>query len=270
MKAAGKVVVVTGAGNGMGREVTLELLRRGAKAVVAIDVNQDFLNETVQLAGEHGSKISTHVVDITDRAQVEALPAAVASAHGQVDGLINVAGIIHPFKPVGELSFELIERVFNVNFTGTLNMIKAFLPALLARPEAQITNISSMGSYVPVPGQTAYGASKGALNLLTDGMRSELADTSVGVNKVFPGAIGTNIAGNSHAFTEEQMKAMASRASKVKVLAPAVAGSIIVDAFESNVFQAFAGSDAKFMWRLSRFAPVKAANIIRKNMAGLI
>ena len=270
MQAAGKVVVVTGAGNGMGREVTLELLRRGAKAVAAVDVKQDFLDETVALAGEQGSKISTHVLDITDRAQVAALPAAVKAAHGQVDGLINVAGIIHPFKPIAELDFEVIERVFGVNFTGTLNMIKAFLPELIARPEAQITNISSMGSYVPVPGQTAYGASKGAINLLTDGLRSELAETSVGVNKVFPGAIGTNIANNSKAFTEEQMKAMAAKAAKAKTLAPAAAGAIIVDAFESNVFQAFAGSDAKFMYRLSRWAPVKAANLIRKNMAGLL
>lgn len=272
MKAQGKVVVVTGAGAGMGREVTLELLRRGAKGVAAVDVNQDALNETVSLAGANGAKVSTHVVDITDLGKVAKLPAAVEKEHGQVDGLINVAGIIHKFLKINELDMDSIHRVFNVNFFGTVHMVKEFLPKLLARPEAQITNISSMGSYVPVPGQTMYGASKAAIKLFTEGLRSELSGSTVGVNLVFPGAVSTNIAGNSGAFTEEQMKAMASNpdAQKHKTLTPAEAGKIIVDGFESNVFHGFAGSDAKFMYRYSRLAPEAAAKLIQKQMANLL
>ncbi|MFM6973666.1 MAG: SDR family NAD(P)-dependent oxidoreductase, partial [Agromyces sp.] len=225
MKAQDKVIVVTGAGAGMGREVTLELLRRGAKAVAAVDIHQAALDETVALAGMNGSKISTHVVDISNLEQVQALPAAVQAAHGQVDGLINVAGIIHKFHKVADLSYEEIHRVFNVNFFGTLHMVKEFLPHLVGRPEAQITNISSMGSYVPVPGQTMYGASKAGVKLFTEGLRSELAGTGVGVNLVFPGAIGTNIAANSGAMTDEEAKKMASNpeAAKYKTMAPAVA-----------------------------------------------
>lgn len=272
MKVQGKVIVVTGAGAGMGREVVLEMLRRGAKAIAAVDIHQDALDETVQLAGVNGSNISTHVVDISNLDQVKELPAAVLAAHGQVDGLMNVAGIIHKFHTVEQLSYEEIHRVFNVNFFGTVHMVKEFLAHLLARPVAQITNISSMGSYVPVPGQTMYGASKAAVKLFTEGLRSELAGSHVGVNLVFPGAVATNIAGNSGAFTEEEAKKMASspEASKYKTLPAADAGRIIVDGFESNVFHGFAGSDAKFMYRYSRLAPEAAAKLIQKQMANLL
>ena len=200
------------------------------------------------------------------------LPAAVLAAHGQVDGLLNVAGIIQKFVKVAQLDYADIHRVFNVNFFGTVQMVKEFLPHLLARPEAQITNVSSMGSYVPVPGQTMYGASKAALKLFTEGLRSELAGSPVGANLVFPGAVATNIAGNSGAFTEAQMQAMANspEAAKHKTLAASVAGTIIVDGFESNVFHGFAGSDAKFMYRYSRLAPEAAAKLIQKQMASLL
>lgn len=272
MQSQGKIVVVTGAGAGMGREVTLELLRRGAAGVAAVDIKQDALDETVSLAADLGHKISTHVVDISNLDQVKALPAAVIAHHGAVDGVINVAGIIHKFLTVEDLSFEDIHRVFNVNLFGAINISKEFLPHLKARPEAQITNISSMGSYVPVPGQTIYGASKAAVKLFTEGLRSELTGTNVGANLVFPGAIATNIATNSGALTEEQAKAMASdpKASKYKTLSPTVAASIIVDGFESNDFHVFAGSDAKFMYRYSRLAPEKAAKLIQKQMKGLL
>ncbi len=272
MKAQGKVIVVTGAGAGMGREVTLELLRRGAKGIAAVDVNKAALAETVKLAGADGKKISTHVVDITDLAKVQALATAVKKHHKKVDGLINVAGIIHKFLRVNDLDLESFHRIFNVNFFGTVHMVKTFLPELLKRPEAHITNISSMGSYVPVPGQTVYGASKAAIKLFTEGLRSELVGTKVTANLVFPGAVSTNIAGNSGAFTEAQMKKMASspEASKHKTLTPAQAGKIIVDGFESNKYHVFAGSDAATMFKLSRLVPEKAAQIIQKNMASLL
>jgi NAD(P)-dependent dehydrogenase (short-subunit alcohol dehydrogenase family) len=122
MNPSGKVVVVTGAGSGMGREVALELLRRGAK-VAAVDINEATLAETVTLAGP-GASISTHVVNITDRAAVEALPADVAAKHGAVDGVIHCAGIIQPFVKLAELTYDQIDRVMNVNWRGTLHMTK--------------------------------------------------------------------------------------------------------------------------------------------------
>ncbi|MGH3667629.1 MAG: SDR family NAD(P)-dependent oxidoreductase, partial [Acidimicrobiia bacterium] len=155
MDVAGKVVVVTGGGNGIGQQVVLELFRRKAR-VAAVDIREESLDETARLAGAD-DRLVTFVADITNREATEALPARVIAAHGAVDGLINVAGIIQPFVKLDELEYEVIERVINVNLYGTIHMVKAFLPHLLQRPVAHVANVSSMGGFLPVPGQTIYG-----------------------------------------------------------------------------------------------------------------
>lgn len=266
MKVANKVVVVTGAGSGMGRELTLELVRRGA-SVAAIDMRKDTLAETKKLAAALGGKVETFVVDITDALKVAKLPADITKKLGAVDALINNAGIIQPFVKVNELKLEDAARVMNVNFTGPLMLVKAFLPGLLARNEAHILNVSSMGAYAPVPGQSVYGASKAALKLLTEGLRSELMDTKVGVTIVFPGAIATNIAQNSGMA----IPANASAAeSQFKQTAADVAAKAMVDAIEANKPRITIGSDATLMDRLSRLNPVMAANLIYKQMKSLL
>src|SRR5690606_15040218 len=103
--------------------------------------------------------LSLHKLDLANNEEVDQLPKDVIAKHQQVDGIINNAGIIQPFIHVKELTIPKINQVMNVNFYGPLFMIKAFLPILLERPEAHITNVSSMGALVPVPGQTIYGAS---------------------------------------------------------------------------------------------------------------
>src|SRR5438552_3238973 len=115
MKVQNKVVVVTGGGSGMGREFVLNLLSKGAK-VVAVDINETALQETVALAKGEKNSISTFVVDIANRASVEKLLNDSLERFGCVDGIINNAGIIQPFVKVNQLGFEAIERVMNVNF----------------------------------------------------------------------------------------------------------------------------------------------------------
>ena len=96
-----------------------------------------------------------------------------------------------------DLDYAAIDRVFAVNWSGTLYLTKTFLPILLARPEGHIVNVSSMGGFLPVPGQTVYGASKAAVKLFTEGLNSECPGTNVHVTVVFPGAVATNITTNS-------------------------------------------------------------------------
>src|SRR5689334_6495819 len=177
MNVMNKIIVVTGAGSGMGRALVLGLVNKGAR-VAAVDLNENALKETVELTGQYQDKISTHVVNVTDRKAVEMLPDEVIKAHGAVDGLINNAGIIQPFVRLNDLQYEAIERVLNVNLYGVIYMTKAFLPYLQKRPEAHIVNVSSMGGFFPVPGQTLYGASKAGVKLLTEGLYSELLDTN--------------------------------------------------------------------------------------------
>lgn len=267
MRAAGKTIVVTGGGNGIGRELTLNLLGRGA-SVAAVDISEAGLQETARLAGSKADRLSTHVANITDREAVEALPAAVIEKHGQVDGLINCAGVIQPFVKLNDLDYGAIERVMNVNFWGLTYMTKTFLPHLLQRPAAHIVNVSSMGGYLPVPGQTVYGASKAAVKLLTEGLNSELTETNVSVTVVFPGAIATDISRNSGLEAPSVSDAEAS--SSFKMTQPAEAARIILDAMERDAYRVTVGSDATLMDRLSRLMPKRAAALIYKQMRELL
>jgi len=267
MKVQNKVFVVTGGGNGIGRQVVLELVKRGAR-VAAIDISEPGLQETLIMAGGLSSMISTHILNIRDQKAVEALPDQVIAIHGNVDGLINVAGIIQPFVKVVDLTYEQIDRVMKVNFYGLLYMTKTFLPSLLKRPEAHIVNVSSMGGFLPVPGQTIYGASKAAVKLFTEGLNSELLDTNVRVTVIFPGAIATNISVNSGIMTKEQQASQDM--GKFKMTSPEVAGQVILDGVERDAYQVFIGSDSKMMDFLTRLNPKNAAKLIYTQMKSLL
>ena len=267
MKVQNKVMVVTGGGSGMGRELVLALLASGA-SVAAVDINDATLEETRSLAGSQRDRVSTHVVNITDRALVEALPEQVIARFGAVDGIINNAGIIQPFVRLKDLDYAAIDRVVNVNLFGTLHMTKAFLPHLLARPEAHITNVSSMGGFLPVPGQTIYGATKAAVKLLSEGLNSELLGTNVRVMVVFPGAMATNITVNSGVTISLTSDKAGSRS--FKALAPAKAAGIILDGIESNRYRVLVGSDSTFMDALYRLHPQRAARFIYNQMRALL
>lgn len=266
MKIANKTIVVTGGGNGIGRELVLQLLGKGAR-VAAVDIDARALEETKELAGSQADKPTLHALNITDRAAVDALPASVLAAHGSVDGLINNAGIIQHFVRFNDLLMSEIERVMNINFYGTVNLTKAFLPHFLERPEAHIVNVSSMGGFLPVPGQTMYGASKAAMKLFTEGLHSELLDTNVGVTVVFPGAIGTNIAANSGI---KVMTGQEDAKSKYKTTSPVKAAAEIIAGIEKKKYRVLIGSDAKMMDFLTRLMPERAARIIYTQMKALL
>jgi len=259
-------MVVTGGGSGMGRELVLHLLAKGAK-VVTIDINEAALQQTVELAGNNRTSLITFVTDITDKNAVEKLLNDAVAQFGWVDGIINNAGIIQPFVKVNDLSYETIERVMKINFYGTLHMVKTFLPHLHTRPEAHIVNISSMGGFLPVPGQTIYGASKAAVKLLTEGLHSELADTNVNVTVVFPGAVKTNITVNS-GLGKPQPSTTDNRAAKI--LSPAKAAQLIVEGMENNRYRVLVGNDSKIMDYFYRLNPKSAAQMIANKMKALL
>jgi NAD(P)-dependent dehydrogenase (short-subunit alcohol dehydrogenase family) len=262
---ADKVVVVTGGGNGIGRQVVLDLLRRGAR-VAAVDIREESLTETAGLA-DAGDRLVTFALDITDRSATAELPERVIAAHGAVDGLINVAGIIQPFVRLKDLDYDVIERVINVNLYGTIHMVKAFLPHLLMRPVAHVANVSSMGGFLPVPGQTIYGASKAAVKLMTEGLYAELIDTNVGVSVIFPGAVATEITANSGV----DVPSMDSiDRDSYRTTSPEDAARIILDGIEEDDFQIFVGRDARTMNLLNRVSPRRSTHLIYRQMKDLL
>ena len=267
MKVHHKTIVVTGGGNGIGREIVLLLLKKGARVAV-IDIDEAGLKETVTLAGDHQNQLSSHIVNITDREAVIQLPEAVIQAHGTIDGIINNAGIIQRFVRINDLDISEIEHVFEVNFWGMVNFTKAFLPYLQKRPEAHIVNISSMGSYLPVPGQTAYGASKAAVSSFTDGLHSELLGTNVHVTAVYPGATDTKIAVNSGVALD--IDAASMEGSMARMNTPSAAAETIIAGMEKNKYHILVGQDAKLMNSLCRLMPERAAKIIYSQMRSLL
>ena len=264
-----KVFIVTGAGSGMGRELTLRLAEKGVY-VAACDINKDSLDETLSLA-KNPSFIKTYVLDVSEVKAVEAFPSTVKKAFQSLDGIINNAGIIQPFVHFTELKPETIEKVMNINFYGVINLTRATLKELDKDQEGFIINTSSMGGFLPVPGQGIYGASKAAVKLFTESLYAELKDTNIQVSVVFPGAIATNITTNSNSINQVDEKPMdTSNASTHKTTSAKDAARIIIKEIEKGKLKIFVGSDAKLMDRLLRLMPVKAidmmANMIKKMM----
>jgi short-subunit dehydrogenase len=203
----------------------------------------------------------------TDRNTVERIPELLRARFGVVDGVINNAGIIQPFVPLVDLDYAAIDRLLSVNLLGTIYVLKSFLPYLMARPEAHIVNLSSMGGFVPVPGQTIYCAAKAAVKLLSEGLASELLNTNVRVTVVFPGAVATNIAGNSGISVQSDSR---QENGRVKPLASSAAAEFIVNAMERNAHHVYVGRDSSTMNILSRINPLFAARAIAKKLNGML
>ncbi|WP_024442261.1 SDR family oxidoreductase [Mycobacterium sp. UM_WGJ] len=261
MQIEGRTFVVSGAGNGMGRQVAVGLARRGAR-VAAVDIDEAGLADTAEVAGSAG--FSTHKVDITDRLAVAALPGEVAAAHRHIDGVVNIAGIIHKFAPFTNLAVDDIDRVWAVNFNGTVNMCRAFLPLLLDRPEANLTNMSSLAALLPFASQTLYSASKGAVKQFSEGLYAELCDTNVHVVTVYPGNISTNLAGNSG------VDMLDAGGRKVRSTTPASAAKKIIDGIVKNRFRVLVGTDAAILSALSRISPGRTTELVARQIKSVL
>ncbi|MDF2949577.1 MAG: short-chain dehydrogenase/reductase [Sedimentibacter sp.] len=259
MKVIDKNIVVTGGGNGLGRQLVLKLLSKGAR-VIAVDINGAALHETYMISGKN-EKLLTRVVNITEKEAVFNFAEEIISTLGHIDGVINNAGIIQPFVDLKDLRLEQIDKVMDVNFYGTLYMTKAFLNHLLDRPEAHILNVASMGGFFPFPGQSSYGASKAAVKLMTEGLYSELLGTNVHVSVAFPGGIATDIMKNSEITNKS---ASAEEKNSKLLLSPSAAAEKIISGMEKNKHRFFVGKDSKAMNFIYSINPGFATRLIKK------
>ena len=252
-----RTAVITGAASGIGRALAVTLAGRGCHLALA-DVNEAGLDETVRMVQSNRLRVSRHVLDVTDRAAIAALPEAVKAAHGGADILINNAGVAigGTFEQVSEQDFEWL---FEINFWAVVRMTRAFMPLLRASPDARLVNLSSIFGIVAPPGQTAYAASKFAVRGFSNALRHELTGSNVGVTVVHPGGVATSIAENAKrpdGMSDEDVEASKARARRMLTLPPATAAEIIVDAVERRAGRVLVGSDAKRMSLIERFMPV--------------
>jgi NAD(P)-dependent dehydrogenase (short-subunit alcohol dehydrogenase family) len=249
---AGKLAVVTGAGSGIGRALTLGLAAEGARLAIA-DLDADAVAETARQAG--GALAATRL-DVADRAEVDRFAAAVADLGG-ADVVINNAGISTAGRVV-DLTAATLERTMAVNFWGTVYGTQAFLPQLQDRPEAALVNLSSTFAFMGVPGQSAYCASKFAVRGFTEALRHETRGTGLAVTTVFPGGVRTGIAANgrvdypvgpdvlAEAYRDWQAQPMRS---------PEQAATDIIGGIHRKAARVIIGRDARLMDRLARWLP---------------
>jgi NAD(P)-dependent dehydrogenase (short-subunit alcohol dehydrogenase family) len=265
----GRVAVVTGAGSGIGRATSVLLAQSGCRVALA-DVDQAGLAETERRIAALGRAVSTHVVDVSDRARMQSFATEVIEQHGAVHVLVNNAGVSVNGE-FAEQSIEDFEWLMGINFWGVVYGCKFFLPHLMAADEAQIVNVSSVFGLVGVPRQTSYCASKFAVRGFSEALRVELSASRVGVTSVHPGGIATNIVKNSRVAggAELQKKHEKAIRSFQKMMPPEQAAEQIVKGIrqnrarvlitrESHVFDLVkrlspAGSSALVEWAFKRF-----------------
>ena len=260
MEIKNQNVIVTGAASGVGKELTKELLQKGAN-VAAIDINEENLN--ILKEELKSDKLKTYIVDMGSSDSIKKFREDYKKDYSDVDIIINNAGIIQPFVDVEHLDDKTIDKVMKINFFGPVNLIRYFMEDLTKdKKEQYIVNVSSMGGFFPFPGQTIYGASKAALKIFTEGLYAELEKTNVRVMIVLPGAMDTNITKNSNVEVKTTKEA-----SNYKMLSASDAALQIINGIEKNKFKLFLGSDAKFLKFLYKINSKLAISFINKKMS---
>jgi NADP-dependent 3-hydroxy acid dehydrogenase YdfG len=202
-----KVVVITGAGSGMGREMALYAAERGSLLAIS-DWDVDGLAGTVELVKPTGVEIRSDVVDVSDRVAMAQWASAVADQFGRVNVVVNNAGVTMT-GDFEEMTYEQFDWIVGVNLHGVVTGTKEFLPHLIASGDGVLINVSSLFGMISMPGQSAYNATKYAVRGFTEALREEMLVNRhpVSVTCVHPGGIKTGIARNGR--TTESMDAEA-------------------------------------------------------------
>lgn len=259
-----RVCIITGAASGIGQALAVELARRGCSLALC-DVNEEGLEQTRAEAGSE--QILLRKVDVGDREAVHGFVDEAIEHFGQADAIFNNAGVTVQ-QTLADMSYGDFEWLMRINFWGVLYGTKALLPHLRARGRGAIVNVSSVFGLIGFPTQSAYNASKFAVRGLTESLRHELHDTEILVSSVHPGGVRTNIARSGRFFVDvrggkshEDANRAFERSAR---LTPPEAAQIIIRGVERRQPRILVGTDAEWIDRVQRIAPVRYGTLLNK------
>ncbi|WP_242497323.1 SDR family NAD(P)-dependent oxidoreductase [Nocardioides oleivorans] len=261
-----KVVVISGAGSGIGRALALRAARGGGLLALS-DWNAEGLAETVRLAEHAGAtKVRHDVVDVSSRSEMAAWAEGVVEEFGRVDLVVNNAGVTLT-GDFTELTYDDLDWIVGVNFHGVVHGSKEFLPHLIASGNGALVNISSLFGLVSVPGQSAYNATKYAVRGLTEAIREEMlvAGHPVTVTCVHPGGIRTGISRNGRKAAGLDGGAIdALFEKKLARMSPDRAAEVILDGALAGKARVLVGIDAHVIHHLAKLAGSRYQDVVAR------
>ncbi len=257
---AGRSVVVTGAGGGIGRALAEAFAECGARLAVS-DVDETELERTARMLRAEGTDAIARRCDVTDPQDCRETVDEVVEAWGGVDVLVNNAGLSHR-SLFEETDPEVIERVMDVNFHGAVRMTRAALDSLIERG-GQIAVLSSVAGIAPLTGRTGYAASKHALHGFFESLHTELADREVGVTMVCPSFVDTPL--TERALDADGGEVAGPRAEPGDTMTPDELAERVVEAVRERRRHLLPTPVARAAWYLSRLAPDLYAWLMRRS-----
>jgi NAD(P)-dependent dehydrogenase (short-subunit alcohol dehydrogenase family) len=260
-----RVVVITGAGGGMGREMAL--LAAGQGALLALsDWDADALAGTVDLVKGRGAEVRSDVVDVSDRAAVAQWATDVVGQLGGVDVLVNNAGV-SVSGDFEDMSYEDFDWIVGINLNGVVSCTKEFLPHLIASGDGILVNISSLFGLVSMPGQSAYNATKYAVRGFTEALREEMLVNGhpVTVTCVHPGGIRTGIVRNGRTTAGEDLARLAALFDKKLARMPADrAARIILEGALAGRARLLVGVDAHVLHHVAKLTGSRYQDVVAR------
>ncbi|RDI42641.1 SDR family NAD(P)-dependent oxidoreductase [Nocardia mexicana] len=258
----GKLVIVTGAGSGIGRAAARRFAARGARLIVG-DINTDAANSTVDLIAAAGGQAHAYAVDVADRAAMESFADEVDGAHGAPHVLVNNAGFTTA-GPFLNHTAEDWKQIMGVNFWGVYHGSRLFGRRMIESGRGgRILNVTSPAAITPIPLSTPYCTSKAAAQMLTECLRLEFAGTEVGVTAVLPAFIDTGFYPSARLVGDnremlERGKNISVLAAKVIARSPETVGRNIVRIAARNPAIAPTPIEARVVYLASRLSPAGA------------
>ncbi|MFE6614883.1 SDR family NAD(P)-dependent oxidoreductase [Amycolatopsis sp. NPDC057786] len=239
-----KVVVITGAGSGIGKALAIELAGRGARLALS-DVDAVRAAGTVAECEKAGATAKAYALDVADRDAVLAHAEEVAVDFGGANVVVNNAGVALG-ATVEEMTWDDYDWLMGINLGGVVNGTKAFLPQVIASGDGHIVNLSSVFGFIGVPTQSAYNAAKFGVRGFTEALRQEMliARHPVKVSCVHPGGIKTNIARDARGGVERDIDKAAEGFEKIARTTPEKAAQTIVRGIERGTARILIGPDA--------------------------